>query len=206
MINWAKRIDVIDLYVEDVEGTKASYESTFGLPANRHPAGVDFAFGDTILHLRDVGTAHEFIEPASADRSAWAKTPKQVGRITLFAEDLDLAKSFYQDVFGLPVEPDGHGLGFRLAGVSVGLLGMAAARELIGPTAVGDPDAAVRFTFCTFVDQVEAVRADLAVRGVRLFRETTDFAFGHRLVSLRDPSGHIWEIVGEVPAADAAES
>jgi catechol 2,3-dioxygenase-like lactoylglutathione lyase family enzyme len=276
MINWAQRLDVIDLYVEDVEGTKAFYEHVFGLAGTRFPDCVGFEFGDKILHLRDVSTADEFIaparaasrqdgsrgiftifvadvpgawaeltergvqrgtgaadgatgsiffadpsgqiwelaedpvpdrqQPASAGGSSWANTPMQIGRIILFADDLDLAKSFYQDAFGLQVEQDGAGLGFRLDGLSVGLLGTAAAAELIGPAAVAAPDAGLRFTFCTFVDRVDAVCADLAVRGVRLFKDAKDLSFGHRLASLRDPGGHIWEIVAEVPAADSAKS
>ncbi len=32
-----------------------------------------------------------------------ASWPGSIGAITLFVEDLELAKRFYQDVFGLPV-------------------------------------------------------------------------------------------------------
>jgi predicted enzyme related to lactoylglutathione lyase len=37
----------------------------------------------------------------NAEVSSW---PKRIYAITLFVEDLDAAKHFYQKVFGLPVE------------------------------------------------------------------------------------------------------
>lgn len=263
MINLARRIDVIDLYVEDVDGTKTFYEQVFGLPGTRHPDCVGFGFGDTILHLRDVSTASEFIAPArpasrqdgsrgvftifvadvdeacadlaergvrmvngpAAGRSGlrsgcfadpsgqiwalaedpararershpepWDRTGMRIGAVVLFAEDVDRAKSFYQDVQGLPpADQDGQGM-------TLGLTDVPGARELIGPAEVAGPEAGLRFTFCTFVDDVDAICAELAARGVPLFKDVTDFSFGHRLASVRDPAGHIWEYAGEIPA------
>ena len=87
MIACGNRVDVLDVYVEDVEGTKSFYEKVFGLPATRHPDCVDFTFGDTILHLRDVSSAAEFIGPAEVASSADGSR----GVFTIFVADVDAA-------------------------------------------------------------------------------------------------------------------
>lgn len=271
------RLDVIDLYVEDVEGTKIFYERVFGLPATPHPDCVDFVFGDTICHLRDASSAHEFIAPARvasretgsagafvifvenldevcteltglgmnlingpADRAtgprtacfadpagqiwvlaasrpqtgqpdgviesgAWDRTPKRIGQVALFVDDLERATSFYRDLFGLPAAHEsGNYAVFPLEGLTVGLLSVPAARDLIEPARVAGSDSGLRFTFCTFVDDSAEVCSELAGHGVKPFKGPADFSFGHRVVSFRGPGGHIWEAVSVIPGADGA--
>lgn len=270
MIACGNRVDVLDVYVEDVEGTKSFYEKVFGLPATRHPDCVDFTFGDTILHLRDVSSAAEFIGPAEvassadgsrgvftifvadvdaacaelarrgvglvngpADRSwglrtacfadpagqiwelaalredgvpgsgagarTWDGTEKRIGSIALFVEDLQRAQSFYRDGFGLPAGHDSHDFAdFRFDRMTIRLLDIPRARQLVEPATVAGPADGLRFTFCVFVENVDAVLDELADCGVQLFKGPVDMSFGHRIASVRDPGGHIWEVVGQI--------
>ena len=66
---------------------------------------------------------------------------KEIGAITLFVEDLDRSKAFYQDVFSLPaLNEDTDGVMFRFENTLVFLTKSAAAPRLIGPAHVGSPD------------------------------------------------------------------
>jgi catechol 2,3-dioxygenase-like lactoylglutathione lyase family enzyme len=60
--------------------------------------------------------------------------PKGIGAITLFGEDLEAAKRFYREVFGLPVtfEDDASAV-FDFGNTLINLLKTTAARELMSP-------------------------------------------------------------------------
>jgi catechol 2,3-dioxygenase-like lactoylglutathione lyase family enzyme len=121
--------------------------------------------------------------------------PKGISAVTLFAEDLDAAKRFYAEVFGLPlVFEDADSAVFNFRNILVNLLRTAAARELIEPAAVGSPDAGARLQFTIDVDDVDSMCAELARRGVELLNGPMDRPWGVRTASFRDPAGHIWEI------------
>jgi len=121
--------------------------------------------------------------------------PKGIGAITLFVEDLDAAKRFYRDVFGLPVMfEDDDSTVFDFGNTIVNLLKTTAARELIEPAPVADRDAGSRLQFTIEVDDVDAKCAELATRGVELLNGPMDRPWGLRTASFRDPGGHIWEI------------
>ena len=65
---------------------------------------------------------------------------RSVGAITLFVEDLQRAKSFYRDVFDLPVVwEDENSAVFKLDNTVINLLDVSAAPELIEPAAVALP-------------------------------------------------------------------
>ena len=124
--------------------------------------------------------------------SAW---PGGIAAITLFVEDLDESKRFYQQAFGLPVifeDPDSAV--FRFGDTLVNLLKASAAPELIEPARVATPDAGSRFVFTIRVDDVDALCADLRTRGVTILNGPIDRPWGPRTASFNDPSGHIWEI------------
>jgi lactoylglutathione lyase len=124
--------------------------------------------------------------------SSWATG---IGAITLFVEDLAATKQFYQDVFGLPVHyEDDESAVFNLGNTLINLLRATAAHELIAPAVVGGPDAASRLQLTINVDDVDAVCADLASRGVELLNGPMDRPWGIRTAAFRDPAGHIWEI------------
>ena len=123
---------------------------------------------------------------------AW---PKGIAAVTLFVEDLDAAKAFYGRVFGLPVsyEDDASAV-FTFGGTMINLLKVEAAHELIAPASVGGSDSGPRFQFTLQVDDVDAMCAELASRGVELLNGPMDRPWGIRTASFRDPGGHIWEI------------
>ena len=121
--------------------------------------------------------------------------PKGIGAITLFAEDLDEAKRFYQEVFGLPVHfEDDDSAVFKFGDTLINLLRATAAVELIAPASVASPDAGSRLQFTIEVDDVDATCAELARRGGELLNGPMDRPWGIRTASFRDPGGHIWEI------------
>jgi len=131
---------------------------------------------------------------------ALLKTTK-VDAITLFTEDLDRSKAFYRDVFGLPVHyEDPNSAVFKLDNTLINLLKIPAAHELIAPAAVAGPAGGARMQFTIGVDDVDAVGAVLADRGVTLLNGPMNRPWGIRTASFTDPSGHIWEIAADLPA------
>ena len=124
-----------------------------------------------------------------------------IDTITLFTDDLDRSKEFYQDVFGFPVHyEDDNSAVFKLDNSVINLLRTPAAHELIFPAAVGGPTAGARMQFTIGVEDVDLVCAELAARGVTLLNGPMDRPWGIRTASFTDPSGHIWEIAGDLPA------
>lgn len=122
---------------------------------------------------------------------AW---PGAIAAITLFVEDLESAKRFYQDVFDLPVffEDDSSAV-FRFGETLVNLLRASEAPDLIAPAPVAAADGA-RFQLTLGVEDVDATCERLAERGVELLNGPMDRPWGIRTASFRDPGGHIWEI------------
>jgi catechol 2,3-dioxygenase-like lactoylglutathione lyase family enzyme len=121
--------------------------------------------------------------------------PKGIAAITLFVEDLPAAKQFYRSVFGLPVMfEDDDSTVFNFGNTIVNLLKTSAALGLIEPAAVASPEAGARMQFTIEVDDVDAMCAELASRGVELLNGPMDRPWGIRTASFRDPGGHIWEI------------
>lgn len=121
--------------------------------------------------------------------------PGGIAAITLFVDDLDSAKSFYQDVFELPIHyEDADSAVFKFGATLVNLLRATEAPGLIEPATVASRDAGVRFQFTLEVDDVDATSEKLRQRGVDLLNGPIDRPWGVRTASFRDPSGHIWEI------------
>jgi catechol 2,3-dioxygenase-like lactoylglutathione lyase family enzyme len=121
--------------------------------------------------------------------------PGGIGAITLFVEDLEAAKQFYGEVFGLPVMyEDGNSAVFKFENTLINLLKTTAAVELIEPAPVASRDAGARAQFTIGVEDVDAMCAELAKRGVELLNGPMDRPWGLRTASFRDPGGHIWEI------------
>jgi catechol 2,3-dioxygenase-like lactoylglutathione lyase family enzyme len=132
-------------------------------------------------------------------------SPRNIEAITLFVEDLEGSKRFYQDVFGLPVFfEDANSAVFKFGNTLINLLKIPAARELIEPGAVASPDSGARFQFTIPVDDVDAACADLKARGVELLNGPMNRAWGIRTASFTDPGGHIWEIAQPLPEAKEA--
>jgi catechol 2,3-dioxygenase-like lactoylglutathione lyase family enzyme len=115
--------------------------------------------------------------------SSWANAIKA---ITLVVDDLEAAKDFYRSVFDLPAVFEGDtSCVFAFGGTLVNLLIASSAPELIDPA---------RVVLTIEVDDVDAICARLADRGVELLNGPMDRPWGIRTASFRDPGGHIWEV------------
>ena len=121
--------------------------------------------------------------------------PGSIGAVTLFVEDLQIAKEFYQRAFDLPVHyEDADSAVFVFGDLMINLLAVSAAPDLIGPAVVADPKSGSRMQFTIAVEDVDARAAELVERGVRLLNGPVDRPWGIRTASFQDPGGHIWEI------------
>jgi catechol 2,3-dioxygenase-like lactoylglutathione lyase family enzyme len=130
---------------------------------------------------------------------------KSVGAITLFVEDPRRSQSFYEQVFELPVIwEDEDSAVFRFENTIVNLLRIPAAHDLIAPGAVASREAGSRFQLTIWVDDADAVCAELASRGVELLNGPMNREWGVRTASFTDPDGHIWEIAQKLPEADGS--
>ena len=127
-----------------------------------------------------------------ARTNSWAGS---IGAITLFVEDLPLARRFYGLVFDLTVvfEDDSSAV-FKFGSTLVNLLATTAAGELIEPAVVAGRDSGSRCVFSIEVDDVDDMCATLTARGVKLLNGPMDRPWGIRTASFMDPAGHIWEI------------
>ncbi len=126
------------------------------------------------------------------DVSSW---PRGVGAITLFVEDVEAAQRFYREVFGLPIVfADDNSTVFDFGNTIINLLQDTEARELIEPAVVARREAGSRLQLTIKVDDVDAMCAELATRGVDLLNGPMDRPWGVRTASFSDPGGHIWEI------------
>jgi catechol 2,3-dioxygenase-like lactoylglutathione lyase family enzyme len=129
--------------------------------------------------------------------------PKRIDAITLFVEDLERSKLFYQDVFGLPVFFEDHNSAvFKFESTLINLLKTSAAGGLIEPGVVANPAAGSRAVFTIPVADVDAACVELKGRGVELLNGPMDRAWGVRTASFADPGGHIWEIAQPLPRAE----
>jgi lactoylglutathione lyase len=130
---------------------------------------------------------------------------KSIDFITLFTENLERSKGFYQDVFGLRlIFEDENSAVFRFANTGINLLRAESAGELVSPGSVASRDAGARLVFTINVDDVDAVCAELAARGVELLNGPVNRPWGVRTASFTDPGGHVWEIAQELPRADGS--
>lgn len=124
--------------------------------------------------------------------TAW---PKGIRAITLFVEDAQASKRFYQDAFGLPVTfEDAASVVFTFGDTLINLLATSAVPELIEPATMAKREAGVRLEFTIEVDDVDATCTELKRRGVRILNGPIDRPWGIRTASFVDLDGHIWEI------------
>jgi catechol 2,3-dioxygenase-like lactoylglutathione lyase family enzyme len=128
-----------------------------------------------------------------------SKSLESVGAITLFVEDPQVSKSFYERVFDLsPIFEDQNSVAFKFENMIVNLLELPAAHDLIDPAAVAGREAGSRFQLTIGVEDADAVCSDLATRGVELLNGPMNRAWAMRTASFTDPDGHIWEIAARI--------
>ena len=118
-----------------------------------------------------------------------------ISAITLFADDLPATKQFYHDVFGVPlVFEDDQSAAFDFGSTVINLLASPEAPGLIGPAPVAAQTDGSRAQLTLTVDDVDAVCALLAARGVALINGPMDRPWGIRTACFADPAGHVWEV------------
>ncbi|MCZ2402976.1 VOC family protein [Paenarthrobacter sp. Z7-10] len=123
-----------------------------------------------------------------------------IGAITLFVEDLQSTKTFYQDIFTLPViYEDESSAVIKFDNTMINLLQSSGAPELVEPATAAGPGTGARFMFSIWVENTDAVCADLARRGVALLNGPLDREWGKRTAAFADPAGNIWEIAQDLP-------
>jgi catechol 2,3-dioxygenase-like lactoylglutathione lyase family enzyme len=127
-----------------------------------------------------------------------AEWEKRIGAMTLFVPDLDRARQFYQDAFGLDATPAGDDtLMLRFAGMYVFLHRSTGAPEPLPEVLEEARKGAGQFAI--IVGDVDAVCSELAGRGAALLSGPADRPWGMRTATFADPGGHIWEIAQELP-------
>jgi catechol 2,3-dioxygenase-like lactoylglutathione lyase family enzyme len=120
---------------------------------------------------------------------------KNINAMSLFVEDLQAAKTFYLEVFGVEVlfeDEASVALGFE--NIIINLLGVQNAREIVDPGAIATRDSGSRFQLSIWVPDVDAVCLELQKRGVELLAGPRDRPWGMRTANFVDPAGHGWEI------------
>jgi catechol 2,3-dioxygenase-like lactoylglutathione lyase family enzyme len=118
-----------------------------------------------------------------------------ISAITLFVEDLDAARTFYEAAFGLPMHfEDQHSVVFKFGDTLLNLLVEPAVPELISPAACALREAGSRVVLTITVDDVDPVCLELANKGIDLLNGPMDRPWGIRTASFIDPDGYIWEI------------
>jgi len=123
-----------------------------------------------------------------------------VDAITMFIEDVQRSKSFYEHAFDVqPVFEDDNSVAFKFENIVVNLLKVEAAPELIEPARVGPADGGARFQLTVEVDDVDAKSSELADKGIALLNGPMNRAWGIRTASFTDPDGHIWEVAAKIP-------
>ena len=125
-----------------------------------------------------------------------------VGAITIFTEDLARSRDFYVQTFGKSVIfEDENSAVFKFGETVINVLAVSAAPELVEPGIVAPAGAGIRAVMSVEVNDVDAVCAELAQRGVALLNGPMNRPWGLRTASFTDPGGHVWEIAQPTPAA-----
>jgi catechol 2,3-dioxygenase-like lactoylglutathione lyase family enzyme len=131
-----------------------------------------------------------------------AQSLKTVSAITLFVDDLQRSKEFYERVFGVTAADEDEGtLIFRFDNYFLRLLTRSEAeKEMLGRVPVADSSSGASFQLGSFVDDADALAAALAERGVAIIYGPVDRPWGVRTAAFRDPDGHLWSFSADIPA------
>ena len=118
-----------------------------------------------------------------------------ISAMSLFVDDVQQAKGFYQDVFGVPVvHEDEVSAALKFDDLILNLLQDSEASGLVEPAPVAGREAGSRFQLSVWVEDVDAVCAHLQERGVTLLVGPVDRPWGMRVATFTDPAGHSWEV------------
>ena len=123
---------------------------------------------------------------------------KSVGAITLFVENPQRSKEFYDRVFQVDaVFEDENSVAFKFDNLFLNLLKRGSAvNELLGPVPAADAGASFELTI--WVEDADTVCADLAQRGVSIISGPLDRPWGMRSAAFLDPDGYVWEVSADI--------
>lgn len=115
--------------------------------------------------------------------------------VTIFAEDLAAMGEFYDRVFELPRVFEGDtSIVYKFDQTMINIIDISGAPELIEPAPVAGSGSGARSMFTVQVDDVDALYASLAAKGVEFLHGPMDRPWGPRTAAFADPAGHMWEI------------
>jgi catechol 2,3-dioxygenase-like lactoylglutathione lyase family enzyme len=118
-----------------------------------------------------------------------------VSAISLFVEDPQTAKSFYEAIFGVEVVyEDETSVCVKFDQLFVNLLVNSSAQQQVEPAPVAGRESGSRFQLSIFIEDVDAACAALEERGVELLTGPVDREWGMRIATFTDPDGHSWEL------------
>jgi lactoylglutathione lyase len=124
---------------------------------------------------------------------------KSLGAITLFVDDPQRSKAFYENAFGLStIYEDENSAVIKFENTVLNLLATSAAHDLIAPAAVAGRESGSRLQFTVWVEDTDAVCRELSSRGVELLNGPMNRPWGMRTAAFADPDGHIWEVAQEL--------
>ena len=127
-----------------------------------------------------------------------AEWEKQINAMTLVVGDLERSKAFYREVFGLSPLDDKEDLavfGFKNMYIA---LRKNPAHQPPGPDVLALAQKGLG-QFSIWVEDVDAVRAELDEHGVKLISGPADRDWGMRTMTFADPDGYIWQIAQDLP-------
>jgi lactoylglutathione lyase len=123
------------------------------------------------------------------------------GLVNLYTSDIEAGIRFYRDLLGFeetfrtPTDGVPAHVELRLAGFTVGLGTVEAAREVHGvEPSPGSP----AMSLVVWTDDVDGSYARLVAAGVPALQAPHDVGNANRSALLRDPDGNLVEIVGKV--------
>jgi catechol 2,3-dioxygenase-like lactoylglutathione lyase family enzyme len=130
-----------------------------------------------------------------------AQSLKTVNVITLFVEDQQRSKEFYERVFEVaPADEEEGTVIFRFDNLFLRLLTRSEAeKQTLGQVRLADADSGASFQLAVFVDDAAALCTSLAERGVPIAYGPVDRPWGVRNAAFLDPDGHVWVVSSDIP-------
>ncbi len=128
---------------------------------------------------------------------------KSVNAITLFVEDLQRSKEFYERLFDVDVieEEEQGTVILKFDNVFMRLLVRGEAeKEFLGKVPLADAGSA-GVELAIFIDDADVAHAELIEHRVPITFGPVDRSWGVRHVAFRDPDGHLWVLSADIPTA-----
>jgi uncharacterized glyoxalase superfamily protein PhnB len=130
-----------------------------------------------------------------------AQPLRSVNVVTLFVEDEQRSKEFYERVFDVSGMDEGGGtVIFELENLFLRLLARDQAdKEMLGQVPLAVAGSGRSCQLAIFVDDAVAVSDELTKRGASIVFGPVDRAWGVRNVGFSDPDGHVWVLSSDIP-------